>query len=230
MKSLRIYFLAIAMLFVSGVSFVNAQEEDESPITLGADIVSTYVWRGVAYGGPSIQPYVDFTSGGFSIGAWGSQTFAGIESAPYGGQEMDLYLSYGFDFGLSLGLTDYYYPGTEWFDFSDTSGAHGLEVNAGYEIGDFSIAANFMLNEAPGAGTVGSDMYFELGYSFGILDVFAGAGDGWHSSDGEFAFCNLGVGASKEIKITDSYSLPVFGQVILNPDTEQFYIVAGFSF
>ncbi len=182
------------------------------------------MWRGVAYGGPSIQPYVDFTSGGLSIGAWGSQSFDG-------GQEMDLYLSYGFDFGLSFGLTDYYYPGTNWFEFADTAiGAHGFELNLGYEIGGFSAAANYILNQAGGAGTAGGDLYFELGYSFGILDVFAGAGDGWHSSDGEFAVCNLGVGASKELKITDSYSLPVFGQVILNPDTEQFYIVAGFSF
>ncbi|MBN1118387.1 MAG: hypothetical protein JXA77_14345 [Bacteroidales bacterium] len=222
MKSLKICFFAIALFFVAGLSTVKAQDE-ESPVTIGADIVSTYVWRGVAYGGPSIQPYVDFTTGGFSVGAWGSQSFDG-------GQEMDLYLSYGLDFGLSIGLTDYYYPGSEWFDLSETSGSHGLELNLGYEISNFSIAANYILNESPNAGTAGSDMYFEIGYSFGIIDVFAGAGDGWHSSDGEFAVCNVGVGASKEIKITEDYSLPVFGQVILNPDSEQFYIVAGFSF
>ncbi len=212
--------LLMAGLFVTNV---NAQEEESSPVSVGVDLYSTYVWRGVAYGGPSLQPWVDFTVGGLSIGAWGSQSYDG-------GQEMDLYVSYGFDFGLSLGLTDYYYPGTMYFDFSDTTGAHGIELNAGFEVGDFSISANYMLNEAGGAGTVGGDMYFELGYSIGNVDIFAGAGDGWHSSDGEFAVCNLGIGTSKDIKVTDSFSIPLSGSVILNPDTEQFYIVVGLSF
>lgn len=213
--------IAITMM-IGSVKVTNAQES-ESPMSVGVDLVSTYVWRGVAYGGPSLQPYVDITKGGFSIGAWGSQSYDG-------GQEMDLYVSYGFDFGLSIGLTDYYYPGTQYFDFSDTTGAHGFELNLGYETGNFSVAGNYMLNEAGGAGTVGGDMYFELGYSLGAVDLFVGAGDGWHTSDGEFAVCNVGLGTSKDIKITDDFTLPLAGSVILNPETEQFYIVVGFSF
>ncbi len=228
MKNLKIYFLAIAFLLPLSVTYVSAQEEVEeeetsSPVSVGADFVSTYVWRGTAFSGPSLQPYVDLTVGGFSIGAWGSQGFDGF-------QEMDLYASYSFDFGLSLGITDYYYPGTEYFEYSDTAGAHAFEINGGFEAGNFSIAANFILNEAGGAGSAGSDMYFELGYSFGVADVFVGAGDGWHTSDNDFALCNVGVSASKEIQISDKFALPLFGSAILNPETEQFYIVAGISF
>ncbi len=51
--------------------------------------------------------------GGFEIGGWGSYCFSSHEAA-----EADLYLSYGFDFGLSIGLTDYYLPGTKYFDYS----------------------------------------------------------------------------------------------------------------
>ena len=216
--------IAILLIAIFAMSFsgVKAQEE-ESPVSVGVDLYSTYVWRGVAYGGPSLQPWVDFTSGGFSVGAWESQSYDG-------GQEMDLYMSYAFDFGLSLGVTDYYYPGTSYFDFSDTTGAHGAEINLGFEISDFSLSGNYMLNEAGGAGTVGGDMYFELGYTLGAVDLFVGAGDGWHTSDGEFAVCNVGLGTSKDIKITDTFTVPVSGSVILNPETEQFYIVAGLSF
>jgi hypothetical protein len=188
----------------------------------GADFYSSYVWRGVQYGGPSVQPYVDYTKGGFSAGAWGSAGFDGT-------MEMDLYASYGFDFGLSIGATDYYYPGTEYFDFSDSTGAHGFELNLGYEVKGLSLSANYMLNEAGGAGTVGGDMYFELGYSFKSVDLFVGAGDGWHTPDGEFGVVNVGIGTSKEIPITDKFSLPVSGSVILNPTTEQFFIVVGIS-
>ena len=225
MKNFRTLILTlVAILSLTAIN-LNAQEEEEkeSPVSVGVDLYSTYVWRGVAYGGPSLQPYVDLTLGGLSVGAWGSQSFDG-------GQEMDLYLSYGFDFGLSLGVTDYYYPGTSYFEFSDTAGAHGIELNAGYEISGFSLSANYMVNEAGGAGTAGGDMYFELGYSFSNVGLFVGAGDGWHTSDGEFAVCNIGVSASKDIDVTESFSIPVSGSVILNPETEQFYIVVGLSF
>nr|MBD3621380.1 hypothetical protein [Sunxiuqinia sp.] len=142
---------------------------------------------------------------------------------------MDLYLSYGFDFGLSVGLTDYYYPGTEFFDTSTETGAHAFEVNLGFETGALSLAGNYILNEAGGAASAGGDVYFEAGVAVGNVDLFLGAGDGWHTSDGEFNVCNVGIGTSKEIKITDSFSIPVSGAAILNPDTEQFYIVVGIS-
>jgi hypothetical protein len=87
-----------------------------------------------------------------------------------------------------------------------------------------------MLNAAGGAGTVGNDMYFELGYSFEAVSLFVGAGDGWHTSDAEFAVCNVGLAYSKEIEISDKFSLPVSGTLILNPDTEQFFVVFGVSF
>lgn len=220
LKSL-LFAVVLTVIISSTVAITNAQSQELTP---GVDFYSTYVWRGVAYSGPSIQPYVDFTAGGFTLGAWGSQGIDGIVSSTgnsTGFQEMDLYASYSFDFGLSLGITDYYYPGSLYFD----GDSHAFELNGGFSSGDFSISANYILNEALGAGSAGGDTYFELGYG----PVFVGGGDGWHSTDGDFAIVNVGVGASKEIKITDSFSLPVSGAVVLNPDTEQFYILAGFS-
>ena len=206
---------------------MNAQQEEESsPFSVGADLVSSYLWRGTKLGtGPAIQPYVELGLGNFSIGSWGSYCFTTNEGA-----EADLYLSYGFDFGLSLGLTDYYFPGTNYFDLSESTGAHAMEINLGYEIKSLSLAANYLLNEAGAAGTAGGDMYFELRYSFGSFGLFAGAGDGWHTIEGKFALCNIGVSASTAVKISDSLSLPVNGAVILNPDKEQFHIVIGVSF
>lgn len=208
---------------------LNAQdEESSSPFSVGGDLVSSYLWRGTKFGtGPAIQPYVELTLGNFTMGGWGSYCFSSNEGA-----EADIYLSYGFDFGLSLGLTDYYFPGvgSNYLDFSDSSGAHGLEVNLAYEIKGLSLAANYMFNEAPTAGTSGGDMYYELGYTFKNFGVFLGAGDGWHTEGDKFAICNVGISTSKEIQITEKFSLPVSGSLIWNPEREQYHVVVGISF
>lgn len=222
--SVRVFL--IGMIFSVGLGSVSAQEESGSSFDAGADLVSNYIWRGTKFGtGPAVQPFVEFSAGNLTVGSWGSFGFTDNEAA-----EADLYLSYGFDFGLSLGLTDYYYPGSDYFDLSDSIGSHGFEVNLGYEIGGLSIGANYMINEAGSAGTAGGDMYFELGYSFDSFGVFVGGGDGWHTSDGEFAVCNIGISTSKDIKITDSYSLPISGSAIWNPEKQQYYLVVGVSF
>ena len=223
---LKRYFIISLALFVGFIN-LNAQEEEaSSSFDAGADIVSNYIWRGSKFGtGPAIQPYVEFSTGNLAIGSWGSFGITDNESP-----EADLYLSYGFDFGLSVGITDYYFPGSNYFDYSTESGSHGFEVNLGYETGGFSLGANYMLNEAPGAGTAGGDMYFELGYSFETVSLFVGGGDGWHTTTGDFALTNIGLSVSKELEISETFSLPLSGAVILNPETEQFYVVVGVSF
>ena len=191
----------------------------------GLDIYSSYIWRGSKFGsGPAFQPSVEFSTNNFTVGAWGSISASDNEAA-----EMDLYLSYDFNFGPSVGVTDYYYPGTKYFDFSKESGAHAYEINLGYEIVGLSLAGNVFLNEAGGAGTAGGDLYFEAGYGFKHVDIFVGGGDGWHTPNGNFNIVAIGLGTGKEIKITDSFSLALNGSVILNPTTEQFYIVVGIS-
>ncbi len=217
---------AVLILFGTILTFtLNPDTTKAQEFDAGFDLYSTYVFRGVAFSGPSFQPYVEFSTGNFSIGAWGSQGIDGY-AGELGFQEMDLYASYEFDFGLSIGFTDYYYPGTEYFD----SDSHAFELNLGLDLGSFSLSGNYIFNEAEGAGSEGGDLYFEAGLSFGNANLFLGAGDGWHSTDGDFALVNVGLGVSRDIKVTESFSIPLNGAFILNPDTEQFYIVVGVSF
>lgn len=230
MKAITLFkrMIVIGLFLFIGIVSMKAQEKSTS-FDAGADLVSNYIWRGTKFGtGPAIQPFVEFSAGNFAVGSWGSFGFTDNEAA-----EADLYLSYGFDFGLSLGLTDYYYPGSPYTDFTaktDSTGSHGYEVNLGYEIKGFSIGANYMLNQANAAGTVGGDMYFELGYSHEAVSLFVGAGNGWHTLENNFAVCNVGMSVSKDIEITEKFSLPVSGSVIYNPDADQFYVVFGVSF
>ena len=230
MKKISLLFIGL----VFGVLTVNAQDEKESPFSVSADFVNRYIFRGLDFGeSPAIQPGIDFTAGGLTIGAWGSYAFI---ATPLG-IEADLYVSYSFDFGLSVGVTDYYFPGEQlklqpdsviapirsgsYFDYENN---HFFELNASQGIGDFYIAANVFISD-----NMNSDLYFEAGYSFGIVDIFAGAGNEVYTTDGNFNLVNVGITVTKEIKFTDHFSLPVYGSIILNPDAEQIHYVVGFT-
>ena len=211
----------VALLFAGCLSSSLSAQVTVAP---AVDLYSNYMWRGSKFGtGPALQPSVSLKDGGLTVGVWGSFDAAGYTEA-------DLFASYATSFGLTVGATDYYYPNLKYFDYSDTAGSHAFEANLGYAVGSFSISANYIFNKAGGAASMGGDKYFELGYAFPVASIFVGAGDGWHTSDTKFAVCNIGVKSTKEIKVTDSFSIPVTGAVILNPEKELFNIVVGLTF
>lgn len=205
------------LLFTSSTS-VRAQAE----LNMGADLMSRYVWRGTDFGGsPSIQPYIEMSAGDFVLGAWGAYT----TNQP-GAQEADLYTGYSLGDAFSLTVTDYYFPmddmSDEYFDFDNN---HSIEVSGTFTMENFSLLAGKFL-----AGADDESLYFEAGYDFGVANIFAGAGDNAYTSDGEFAVVNIGLGTSKDIKITEHYSLPLSGSLILNPESESLFMVVGVSF
>jgi len=213
----KIYALLAALVLTSVIA-----SDLKAQFTAGVDLYSSYVWRGSKFAGPSVQPSVKFTAGGLTAGVWGSYDFSGYK-------ETDPYISYSLPIGLSIGVTDYYYEG-DITDFSDSTGSHALEVNLGYTIKGLSLAGNYIVNEAGGAASMGGDMYFQATYAFNSFSAFIGAGNGWHTSDSEFNVCNIGIQASKSIELTDKFSIPVTGQVIVNPDKKQLFMVVGLSF
>jgi hypothetical protein len=192
------------------------------------DIYSSYIWRGLKFGtGAAFQPSVDFTAGGFTIGAWGSYS-TGSDEAP----ETDLYATYAFGLGengaLSFTVTDYYFPGSEYFN----GDSHFIEPLVNLGLGNLSLTAAYMIYNAAPNGS--GDIYLQAGYTAGPVTLTLGGGNGQYSfededEDDKFAISNIAIGTSKEIKITDSFSLPISGSIILNPSTEQLFVVVGIS-
>ena len=45
----------------------------------------------------------------------------------------------------------------------------------------------------------------------------------------KFNVVNIGLSATKDIKITSNFSLPIFGKLIANPYEEQLYFVVGIT-
>lgn len=230
MKNFKIYFLSLAVAFGATFSTVSAQEEEESSfMDVGMDVYSSYIWRGAKFGnGAAFQPYLEASFGNFAVGAWGSANTGSIsfsDSVFMSGEafEADLYLSYSFDFGLSIAVTDYYFGG-DWKKFDEN---HYIEPALSYEIGDFSFLGAYMFTPDFEDG----DTYLEAAYSIGgVLDLAVGVGDGAYTSEGDFSVCNISLGTSKEIAITEKFALPVSGSVTLNPSTGGFYVAAGVSF
>jgi hypothetical protein len=217
MKNMKNSFCLI-LLFSVTLSITAGAQETKSALNVTADFVSSYIWRGSQLGkGPAIQPTVEFTSGRFTLGAWGSYCLSNVE-AP----ETDLYTSLNLG-NLTVGLTDYYFPGPSWFLTEN----HAFELNGGWKHGIFSCSGNWILNE--GGGSKGNDLYFEAGFQAGKANLFAGAGNGWHTPNGKFNVCNIGISSSREVSVTNTFSLPITGSVILNPASEQFYIVVGIT-
>lgn len=219
---------ASVLLLITFIPNAKAQEEEASKWNAGLDIYSSYIWRGLKFGtGAAFQPSVDFTAGGFTVGAWGSFSTGDTEAA-----EADLYATYALDLGekaaLSLTVTDYYFPGSEYFN----GDSHFIEPMVNLGLGNLSLTAAYMIYNAAPSGS--GDLYLQAGYTAGPVSITLGGGNGQYSLEGEneddkFAISNIGIGTSKEIKITDSFSLPISGSIILNPSTEQLFVVVGIS-
>ncbi|MCY1720533.1 TorF family putative porin [Prolixibacteraceae bacterium Z1-6] len=220
MKKTLLIAASMLLLFSLTVPQVKAQEW-----STGLDIYSSYLWRGAKFGtGPAFQPGVEFSAGGFAIGAWGSYSAGDVEAA-----EADLYMGYGFDLGenasLSFTLTDYYFPGSSWTE----SESHYFEPMVSLGVGAFTFTAAYMEGLGDDEINSTSDLYLEAAVSAGPVDITLGGGDGQYTDDGDFTICNIMVGTSKEIAITETFTLPVSGAVMLNPSTGGFHIAVGIS-
>jgi hypothetical protein len=217
-----------------------------SPFKVTADLVSSYVWRGVlstATPTPNFQPTLAFDKGGLEIGAWGSTDFIGDY------KEVDLYASYAIG-PIKVTLTDYDWNfGPRYFNYKSKETGHIFEGSLGYSgpaSFPISITANVMFagadkkwDETLGAvdpSKQAYSTYIELGYAFKYFSPFLGVtpadgyyGDSYGGVNG-FAVVNLGVSASKNLKITDSFSLPLKATLGFNPQKEDAYLVFGITF
>lgn len=211
-------------IIIFSMSFLFLMTGEIFPqITLGADVVSRYVWRGTDFGNSvSVQPALSLAIDKIEIGAWGSYPLTAT-AAGAGANENDLYATLRAG-PVSFTLTDYYFPETmNFFDYSDKDGFHILEISAATSIKNFSFMGTVNVS-----GDANNSIYAEMGYAAYEKDgytvnLMAGAGNYVyiHDPSGDFNWVNLGLTASKG---------SLFTSFILNPELETDFFVFGYSF
>jgi hypothetical protein len=234
-KNMKKIFVLGLMMFC-GATAIEAQDEIET--TISGDIVSSYIWRGQDLGNVSLQPTLGVGYKGLSLSAWGS---VGL-TTPDDTKEFDLTLAYTIG-GFNISITDYWFnagldPENRYFKYDAHGTNHVFEANIGYDFGVASLQwyTNFAGNDGVKKnGDRAYSSYFEVSAPFKLAtrDWSATAGavphrTTYYGTNG-FAVVNLSLRATKDIKVTDSFSIPVFGEIAANPCSQKAYLVFGLT-
>jgi len=229
----------------------RAQEKSYFSVKASAELVSSYIWRGVpSYTyvngqvllAPNIQPTLALVAGDLEIGAWGSTDFTGSY------QEMDLYASYNYK-SFTATLTDYYWDPSwasrSYFSYKNAVTGHVIEGSVAYKGSQIPLSIT-MATMVYGADKKAEDStknnfstYFEVGYSFEVkdysFDTFVGMtpadgfyGDGYGNVTG-FGVVNLGITGYKKIQLTEKYETTLRTSLIFNPQQDKAYLVLGIT-
>ena len=235
----RLLKVAAFVVAVALPSMADAQEKVEA--TVGADLVSNYIWRGQDLGAAAIQPSVGVAYKGLSLTGWGAYGLVDKDDT----KEFDLTLAYTTG-GFTVGITDYFCVNGQdncpdrYFLYDAHKTAHVFEANIGYDFDVLSL--NWYTNFAGADGLNKSgdraySSYVEVGVPFKLggldwdftLGAVPYATDFYADAHG-FAVTNVGLKTSKDIKITPTFSVPLFGAIAANPSTQKIYLTAGISF
>ena len=228
----------IFLLMMGLVAGATAHAEDGVETTIAADVVSQYIWRGQDLGNVSLQPTLGIEYKGLSLSAWGSVGLTNSDDT----KEFDLTLGYTAG-GFNIGITDYWFnvggdPENRYFKYGSHETNHVFEATVGYDFGFASLQwyTNFAGNDGlnkDGKRAYSSYVEANVPFKLATVDWTATAGavpfaTDFYGTTG-FAVTNLALKATKDIKVTDSFSIPIFGQVAANPCSQKAYLVFGFT-
>lgn len=117
-----------ALIAASALTSATAHAEGEVSYNIG--YASEYYFRGIKQKESSASAGIDYSNGGFYVGAWTADVGDGLE--------VDGYFGYGIEteggFTASLGFTGYYYTG----EFDDTY--EEINLNLGYKMLSFEYS------------------------------------------------------------------------------------------
>ena len=226
------------VLWVPAILAAAAAAEPASgqSASVGADVVSRYVWRGTDFGeSMAVQPALTFSLGNLEAGAWGSYS---VSKSGADANENDLWATYTVEAGngasITLGFTDYYFPAPDAEHGFRNADAHTFELSVGFS-GPESLPVSLyggMLVK----GDEDNSVYLEAslpvdaveGVDLGLVAGMVAGKSGFYKTEGA-GLVNLGVSAGTEVEITDSFALPVSVSWIVNPTADRSFLVFGMS-
>ncbi|HMO05740.1 MAG TPA: hypothetical protein PKC67_05905 [Kiritimatiellia bacterium] len=217
------------------LALVSAPAVRAAEATVGVDVNSAYVFRGVTFNdGFVAQPYLEVSGLPIDIGVWGNLDIEDYDGAVDGGQfsEIDIYGSYTLPIeavDASIGYTEYTYP----------QGAEAdREISLSLGLGDVLLAPSLGIFYGLDGGieenvyleagvshevAVTEDIGLSLGAVVGYLDPKEGE-DGFHqyalSASLSYQFVSLGVTyygqIDDDVLTDDAYDVEVVGTLGLS--------------
>lgn len=229
-----------AFIALSAMAQDNQDNEGGVSFNGGADITSSYVWRGqVLLKGANIQPYLDFNAGNFTLEFWNCTDFDGNM------KEFDISALYTVG-QVTFTVTDYFTqedqndPNFEPYKYGDyyahTTG-HALEFSTDWE-SDFGLDASMNVlfygadkkdweDDEDEALKNAYSTYFELGYTGNVkgVDIRPCIGmvfnrSTWYDATYNHTginVVNIAVKASHDIKIGEKFKMPIYAAFGYNP-------------
>lgn len=187
----KLILLALALVCASAFVYKAYAKNVDTPsreiglsVEVGADVVSSYLWRGQNLGGLAIQPSITLDWKGLYVSGWGN---IGADNWTFENLNPELDITIGYDnYGLQLDLTHLYYFGGEsyfpkgGFKAQEIESSSTMEAHAGFHLGDLVesvplaidwyttiYGADCYLNEA-GEWQRAWSTYIQVGYNFNL--------------------------------------------------------------
>lgn len=187
----KLILLALALVCASAFVYKAYAKNVDTPsreiglsVEVGADVVSSYLWRGQNLGGLAIQPSITLDWKGLYVSGWGN---IGAYNWTFENLNPELDITIGYDnYGLQLDLTHLYYFGGEsyfpkgGFKAQEIESSSTMEAHAGFHLGDLVesvplaidwyttiYGADCYLNEA-GEWQRAWSTYIQVGYTFNL--------------------------------------------------------------
>lgn len=187
----KLILLALALVCASAFVYKTYAKNVDTPsreiglsVEVGADVVSSYLWRGQNLGGLAIQPSITLDWKGLYVSGWGN---IGADNWTFENLNPELDITIGYDnYGLQLDLTHLYYFGGEsyfpkgGFKAQEIESSSTMEAHAGFHLGDLVesvplaidwyttiYGADCYLNEA-GEWQRAWSTYIQVGYTFNL--------------------------------------------------------------
>ena len=242
--------LALTLLGVSACPFqahAGEKEKRELDLTLdvGADVVSSYLWRGYNLGGISIQPSVTLGWKGLYLSGWAN---IGADNWSFEDLRPELDITIGYDnYGVQLDVTHlYYFGGNPYFGkggfkAQKQTTSSTMEAHIGFNLGDIvesvplsigwytTIYGDDCYMDENGEWQRAWSSYVELGYDFNLpFGLVLGARIGvvpWRSSYTDYqevwtnaktvAINNINLRLQRDFELKHVF-LGVWGETMLN--------------
>lgn len=241
---------AAALLAATAIAPTAFAQDSDLSVSTGVDYVTDYVFRGVSFGGASVQPYVEASVGNFTVGGWFSTGIG--ESSIINGDEFDLYAGYSVpldgSISLDLGATYYHFPQGGSFLSTKDGNSGSYEVSASVGFGDVPLAPSvsayydftfeaLTLEASVGHSfAIGDAQSFDLGLTGGLVDADGGsyewatasASVGHSFTDDVSAYIGANYSVNSE-KLLQGVTLDVDNATTDSPESNLLWFGAGVS-